>query len=196
MAALASVARASRRANHRLRATQLLIERVLAGTPLYTLPACILGPLPNPWAPLGSARLREAIACGGTHPCADAPGCAAHCQSDGAASLPSHDTALHPPILSSTVRPSGPAMYQHTSLAARPCWPPPCPAPSVAALLHVLACAAPPPAAGVQVHRAAGQPPARRPAHPRRAAGRAHLSGMKRDEWVAPMPGRPCFTGL
>lgn len=23
-----------------------------------------------------------------------------------------------------------------------------------------------------------------------------YLSGMKRDEWVAPMPGLPCFTGL
>lgn len=23
-----------------------------------------------------------------------------------------------------------------------------------------------------------------------------YLSGMKREEWVAPMPGRPCFTGL
>lgn len=25
---------------------------------------------------------------------------------------------------------------------------------------------------------------------------RRYLSGMKREEWVAPMPGRPCFTGL
>lgn len=24
----------------------------------------------------------------------------------------------------------------------------------------------------------------------------AYLSGMKREEWVAPIPGRPCFTGL
>lgn len=23
-----------------------------------------------------------------------------------------------------------------------------------------------------------------------------YFSGMKRDEWVAPIPGRPCFTGL
>lgn len=25
---------------------------------------------------------------------------------------------------------------------------------------------------------------------------RVYLSGMNRDEWVAPIPGRPCFTGL
>lgn len=23
-----------------------------------------------------------------------------------------------------------------------------------------------------------------------------YLRGMKRDEWVAPIPGRPCLTGL
>lgn len=23
-----------------------------------------------------------------------------------------------------------------------------------------------------------------------------YFSGMKREEWVAPIPGRPCFTGL
>lgn len=28
------------------------------------------------------------------------------------------------------------------------------------------------------------------------APSRRYLSGMKREEWVAPMPGRPCFTGL
>lgn len=30
----------------------------------------------------------------------------------------------------------------------------------------------------------------------RRASPAAYLSGMKRDELVAPIPGRPCVTGL
>jgi hypothetical protein len=28
------------------------------------------------------------------------------------------------------------------------------------------------------------------------AQAAAHFSGMKREECVAPIPGRPCFTGL
>ena len=38
------------------------------------------------------------------------------------------------------------------------------------------------------------KPPPR--ALPFHLMARAHFSGMKREEWVAPMPGLPCFTGL